>query len=86
MTQEAPISARARKHAKDVRDFWYHLITFVFVNALLVIVDLRGGAGEGTILGLDWAYWLILFWGFGLVAHAVYVFAGHDGGDEGTQD
>jgi 2TM domain len=84
MTQGDATSA-SKKHAKDVRDFWYHLITFVFVNALLVIVDLRSGAGEQTVVGLDWAFWLILFWGFGLVAHAVYVFAGYHEGDDASR-
>jgi hypothetical protein len=75
MTQEDPALERARKHVKDVRDFYYHLMTYVLVNALLVIVDLRGGPG-GDFLGLDFAYWLILFWGFGIAGHAISVFYG----------
>jgi hypothetical protein len=60
---------------KAVRDFAYHVMVFVFVNALLVIVDVRGG-GEGDVLGLDWAYWVILAWGLGVAGHAISVFLG----------
>jgi hypothetical protein len=60
-----------------VRDFYYHLMTYVLVNAFLVIIDLRVDAGQG-FLGLDFAYWVILFWGFGIVGHAIYVFFGEN--------
>lgn len=75
MTQEDPALERAKKHVKDVRDFWYHLMTFVLVNALLVIIDLRVDTGQG-FLGLDFAYWVIFGWGFGLLGHAISVFYG----------
>ena len=75
MTLEDPALERAKKHVKDVRDFYYHLMTYVLVNALLVIIDLRGGAGGG-FLGLDFAYWLIIGWGFGILGHAISVFFG----------
>jgi len=66
----------AKKHLKVVRDFLYHLMVFVFVNGLLVIFDVRAGVGDGAVLGLDWAYWVILFWGIGLIGHAIYAFFG----------
>ena len=75
MTQEDPALERAKKHVKDVRDFYYHLMTFVLVNAMMVIIDLRVDAGGG-FLGLDWAYWMILGWGFGIAGHAISVFFG----------
>ena len=61
---------------RAVRDFLYHLMVFVFVNALLIIVDVRAGTGSNAILGLDWAFWITLFWGMGLVGHAVDAFYG----------
>jgi hypothetical protein len=75
MTQEDATLERARKHVKEVRDFFYHLMTYVLVNALLVIIDRRVDTGGG-FLGLDWAYWVILGWGFGILGHAVSVFFG----------
>ena len=73
MAQGDPALERARKHVKRRRDFLYHLMTYVFVNALLVIIDRRGGTGDQAVMGLDWAYWLILFWGLGVVGHAIAV-------------
>ena len=66
----------AKKHLKAIRDFMYHLMVFLFVNGLLVILDVRAGAGDQAVVGLDWAYWVILFWGIGLVGHAIYAFFG----------
>lgn len=71
-----PALVLAEKHVKAVRDFFYHLMVFVLVNALLVIIDLRS-TGDQAVLGLDWAYWIILFWGFGLIGHAISVFYGN---------
>lgn len=65
-----------RKHLKAIRDFMYHLMVFLFVNGLLVILDVRAGVGDQAVLGLDWAYWIVLFWGIGLVGHAIYAFFG----------
>jgi uncharacterized membrane protein len=74
-TQQDPALERATKHVKEVRDFFYHLMTYVLVSTLMIVLDRRDGAGGG-FLGLDWAYWLIIFWGFGIAGHAIYVFFG----------
>ncbi len=75
MSELNPSQIRASERAYHLRDFGYHATVFVFINALLVIVDVRAGSGSQAILGLDWAYWVILFWGLGLVSHAVYAFS-----------
>jgi len=75
VTHEDPALERAKKHVKDVRDFYYHLMTYVLVNAMLVAIDLRVD-GAGGFLGLDWAYWVTIGWGFGIVGHAISVFFG----------
>lgn len=74
MEQRNPALELARTHVKHVRDFFYHLMVFLFVNGLLVILDIRGGTGPNAVFGLDWAYWVILAWGVGLVGHAIYAF------------
>lgn len=74
MEQRNPALDRARAHVKHVRDFFYHLMVFLFVNGLLVILDVRTGTGTNSVLGLDWAYWVILAWGVGIVGHAIYAF------------
>jgi hypothetical protein len=75
MTHEDAALERARKHVKDVRDFSYHLMTYVLVNVMMVVLDRRTGPNDG-FLGLDWAYWLIIAWGFGIGGHAISVFFG----------
>lgn len=75
MTQRDPALARARTHVEEVRDFWYHLMTYAFVNVLLVVIDLRNGT-DGPFLGLDFAFWVIFGWGLGVVGHAISVFFG----------
>jgi hypothetical protein len=69
MTDEDPALERAKEHVKHVRDFFYHLMVYVLVCAMLVIIDLRVG-------GLDWAYRVIIGWGFGIAGHAIYTFFG----------
>jgi ABC-type polysaccharide/polyol phosphate export permease len=75
MTQTDPALERARKHVTEVRDFYYHLMVYAFVMVLLIFLDRRSGAND-TFLGLDWAFWVILFWGLGVVGHAISVFFG----------
>jgi cellobiose-specific phosphotransferase system component IIC len=70
-----PALERAKRHVKAVRDFYYHLMVFVLVNALLIIIDVGGGANDG-FLGLDFAYWIVFVWGFGILGHAIYTFFG----------
>lgn len=65
---------RAKEHVKRVQDFLYHLVTFVVVNALLVIIDLRADTAGDQVFGLDFAYWPILFWGLGVMGHGIAVF------------
>ena len=68
-----PAYARAQKHVKNVRDFWYHLMVFVFVIAMLVVIDRFSGPND-RFLGLDWAFWPFFGWGLGVVGHAISVF------------
>ena len=76
MAQPDPRYEKAAEHVKSVRDFLYHLMVFGFVGTLLAVLDVRVPAGDGAIFGLDWAFWVILFWGFGVVGHAIWVFTG----------
>lgn len=75
MTGTDPALERAERYVKAVRDFFYHLMVFVLVNAMLIIIDVGGGANDG-FLGLDFAYWIVLAWSFGILGHAVYAFFG----------
>ena len=75
MTEEDPILERTRKHVEDVRDFWYHLMVYAFVNLMLIVIDLVNGT-NGPFLGLDFAFWVFFGWGIGVAGHAISVFFG----------
>ena len=54
----------ARTRVTQRRDFGAHVVTFVVVNAAVVLVwALTGG-------GYFWPAWLLGLWGVGLVLHA----------------
>ena len=76
MSEETTAFEQAKTHLKLVRDFYYHLMVFVFMNLLFVILDRRAGTSGNAVFGLDWAYWLIIFWGIGVAGHAISVFLG----------
>ena len=69
-----PAMERARKKARQLREFYGHFLTYVLVSVLLVIIDLATGSAGDTFIGLNWAYWPIFGWGIGVSIHAISVF------------
>ncbi|WP_298147644.1 2TM domain-containing protein [Flavobacterium sp.] len=67
--QQAEIKYEVEKKIKKLRGFYGHLIAYLIVNAIVVISELADGSPLS--LGL---FNLAIWWGFGLVAHAVSVF------------
>jgi hypothetical protein len=60
---DAAIGAHAVElQRKSRRGFYSHLLTFVWVNALLFVINLQTG-------GPWWCVWPLLGWGAGLVMH-----------------
>ena len=60
---------RARKRVEELRGFYWHFMVFVFVNAMLLGIDVLSGDGY-------WFYWPLFGWGIGVAVHALSVFAG----------
>jgi hypothetical protein len=73
MTEQDPAMERARKRARELKDFYGHLVTYVLVCSLLVVIDLADSSEADEFIGLSWAYWPILGWGIAIVIHAVSV-------------
>ena len=46
-----------------------HAAMFLLVNIVAVGIDLVDGARGDTVLGLDWAYWLLIPWTVLMVIH-----------------
>lgn len=61
---------RARRHVRDIRDFYGNLFSFAVVIPLLWVVNL---AGTPKVL---WAHWATLGWGLGVAIHGIMVFGG----------
>jgi len=58
----------AKQRVKDLKDFYQNLIVYISVNILLIIINFV------TSPGILWFYWVTVFWGIGIVLHAVRVF------------
>jgi hypothetical protein len=65
-TNDAVLDVRqqARKRVQARRDFSAHLVSYVVINAFLVMVWAVSGAGY------FWPIWVIGGWGVGLALHA----------------
>ena len=71
MNTDASISEREQKAIDDVRaikDFYSHLLTYVFFMAFFFIVNYL------TNPSFMWAWWAALGWGIGIVSHAISTF------------
>ncbi len=72
MDSEAEIRRKARIRAEAKLGFYIHLAVYIGVNAMLVFIWFFTG-------GIDvfpWFIFPLVFWGIGLVAHYLTVFAG----------
>lgn len=65
-TQTPTAEQRARERAKYLSGLIWHAGAFVIINAFFWILDLTVGAA-----GVQWAFWITLFWGFALAFHAL---------------
>ncbi len=59
----------AKKRVEEIKGFYFHLVTYILVNAVLVVINLL------TSPEYLWFIWPIIGWGAGLVAHAFSVFS-----------
>lgn len=59
----------AKKHVKEIKGFYFHIITYILVNAVLVVINLLTSPEH------LWFIWPIIGWGVGLVIHAFSVFS-----------
>ena len=64
---------RAKKKVETLKGFYGHLTAYILVNAFLIL--LQAGMFKGRLSFGDWEiYATAVFWGIGLLAHALYVF------------
>jgi hypothetical protein len=65
--------ARAKARVKEFTDLMWHTATFVIVNGAMWLLDFGKGGG------LDWAFWLTIFWGIALLFHVAAYLLGNAG-------
>ncbi len=61
--------ANARHRIAELRRFYQHFALFMFVNMLLIAINLVTSPNQ------LWFYWPLIGWGFGLAWHFFSVFA-----------
>ena len=59
---------KAKKRVKDLKHFYRNLISYVTINAVLVIINFVTSPGK------LWFYWVTIFWGIAVLLHASKVF------------
>jgi len=59
---------KARKRVKEIKGFYFNLITYLVVNLVLLIINLV------TRPHHLWFYWVAIFWGIGILFNAANVF------------
>jgi fatty acid desaturase len=57
---------RSKARYRRVRDFFYHLVVYLFVLAILFVAGVGGGA----------LVWIALVWGFAVALHGIYAYFG----------
>jgi 2TM domain-containing protein len=68
-TSEADKLANAKRRVAALKGYYIHL--FVFVAVLLGLALINAATD-----GVWWVQWVLLGWGIGILAHAIFVFAG----------
>jgi len=60
----------AKARVNELRSFYRNLMTYLMINVVLVIINLVTSPDN------LWFYWVTIFWGIGLIFHAMSVFLG----------
>ena len=60
--------AAAQQRVAEIEAFYFHLLSYVLVVALLTAINVQSGDEW-------WVQWVVLGWGIGVVAHALALFA-----------
>jgi len=59
---------RAKNKVQELKGFYSHLLTYLVINVVMIIINLVTNPHH------LWFYWVTVFWGIGLIFHALSVF------------
>ena len=65
--------ARAKEQMEAISGFYVHLVAFAVFMVLMLVVDILDG--DELTIPLDWVFWPFFGWGFGILCHALAVYA-----------
>ena len=57
---------RARRRTSAYTGMLWHVATFGIINGFFWWLDIAGGSG------VNWAYWITIFWGIALLFHIAW--------------
>lgn len=73
--EQRDLIEKAQARARQKRRLYQHFILFLIGAALLIVLNLVFEVGQDIRpLGLDWFFWIIIFWGIILFLHIFNVF------------
>jgi hypothetical protein len=58
----------ARERVQEIRGFFWHLFTYLIINAFMFVLNWLTGSGRW------WFFWPMIGWGIGLAFHGAFVF------------
>lgn len=65
---------RAKKKVETLKGFYSHLAAYIIINSAIILVSANVFSDEKTDFAAWGNYFTAIFWGIGLVSHAIYVF------------
>ena len=75
---------QAQKRIDELKGFYAHLVSYVAVNAFLIVINIATYDQSG---GIVWFFYPMLGWGIGLAIHTFMVlFAGHNWEEQKMQE
>lgn len=73
-TKKSIAYLRAKKKVETLKSFYSHLVVYVLVNIGIILVSANVFNDEKIDFSQWSNYLTAIFWGIGLVSHALYVF------------
>ena len=63
------------RRTEALQNLFGHAAAFLLIGVVAGGIDLVDGARGGTVLGLDWAYWLLIPWSVLFAIHVIGFFS-----------
>lgn len=65
---------RARERVKEIKGFYVHAGIYIVINLLILVILFMDSQQEGKSFWVLANFFTLIFWGMGLIFHALQVF------------